>query len=176
MSAATAKITVFLPSPVVADGVTLPAVTLIPDGQVADWSIMATVRSTVPVKPLMAATVTVVLPLELGLMGRVFGARLIAKSGVSAGGTTFMVILRVWVIAPLVPVIVSGYLPTLAPSGTLIVKVAVVGVAMLGVTVADGEMLAVAPDIALSPETLRTTGDWKLPSGSILVVIVVAPS
>ena len=121
----------------------------------------------------MAATVTVVLPVELGPMGKVLGARLIAKSGVSAGGTTLTVIFRVWVRAPLVPVISIGYLPTVAPAGTLMVSVAVVGVAILGVTVADGEMLAVAPVMALSPETLRVTADWKLPSGSILVVIVV---
>ena len=137
---------------------------------------MVTARFTVPENPLIAATVTVVLPVELGLMGTVFGARLMAKSGVSAGGTTLTVIFRVCVMAPLVPVITSGYLPTLAPAGTLMVRVAVVGVAMLGVIVDDGEMLAVAPSIALSPETLRVTADWKLPSGSILVVIVLEPS
>jgi len=52
---------------------------------------MVTARFTVPAKSLMALTVTVVLPLELGLTGTVFGARLIRKSGVSAGGTTLSV-------------------------------------------------------------------------------------
>jgi len=136
---------------------------------------MATARFTVPVKPLIAATVTVVLSVEPGVMGTVFGARLMLKSGVFAGGTTLTVILRVCVMAPLVPVITSGYRPTVAPAGTLMVNVAVVGVAMLGVIVAEGVMLAVAPFIALSPETLRVTADWKLPRGSILAVIVLEP-
>ena len=87
--------TAFLPSPVVAEGVTLPVVALTPDGQAAAESLMVTARSTVPVKPLIAATVMVVLPLEFGLIGIVFGARLIEKSGVSNGGTTLTVMLRV---------------------------------------------------------------------------------
>ena len=85
---------------------------------------MVTARFTLLLKPLMAATVTVVFPVEFGLIGIVLGARLMA---------------------------------------------------MLGVTVDDGEMLAVAPLIAVSPETLRVTADWKLPSGSILAVIVLEP-
>ena len=97
--------------------------------------LMATARFSAPLKPLMAATVTVVLPVVFGLMGTVFGARLMAKSGVSVGGTTLTVIFRVWVMAPLVPVMVSGYLPAVAPAGTLMVRVAVVGVAMLGASV-----------------------------------------
>jgi len=146
-----------------------------PDGQAAAGSLIVTARFTLLAKPLMEVMVTVVLPVELGLMGTVFGARLMAKSGVLAGGTTVTVILRVWVMAPLVPDIVSRYLPSLAPAGTVMAKVAVVGVAMLGMTVDDGVMLAVAPAIALSPETLRVTADWKLPRGSILVVIVPEP-
>ena len=127
--------------------------------------LMATARSTLPVKPLIAVTVTVVLPVAPELIGIVFGARLIEKSGVFAGGTTLTVIFRVCVMAPLVPVITSGYLPTVAPAGMLMVRVAVVGVAMLGVIVDDGDMLAVAPVMVLRPETLRVTADWKLPSG-----------
>jgi hypothetical protein len=52
------------------------------------------------------------------------------------------------------------------------VSVAIVGVTILGVIVADGVKVAVAPFkvVALSPETLRVTVDWKLPSGSILAV------
>ena len=172
VSAAIVKVTVCLPRPVAAEGVTLPVAAPTPDGQVAVMSLMETARFTVPENPFTLATVTVVLPDEPGLMGTVFGARLMAKSGVSAGGTTITVTFRVWVMAPLVPVITNGYLPTVASAGTLMVSVAVVGVAMLGVTVADGEMLAVAPVMALSPETLRITGDWKLPSGSILALIV----
>ena len=145
------------------------------EGQVALELAIVTARFTVPEKPLIALTLTVVLALELGAMGIVFGAKLMAKSGVSAGGTTFTVIFRVWVMAPLVPVITSGYLPTAAPAGTLMFSVAVVGVAILGVIVAEGVILAVAPDIAFNPETLRITADWKLPSGSILVVIEVEP-
>ena len=139
-------------------------------GQVAFALLMATARLTVPVKPLRAVTVIVVLPLEFRLTGIVFGARLMAKSGVVAGGTMFSVMVLVWLIAPLVPVITSGYLPSVAPAGTLMVSVAVVGVAMLGVTVADGVKLAVAPLMPLSPETLRVMADWKVPSGSILAV------
>ena len=76
--------------------------------------LIATARLTSLLKPLMAATVTVVLPEVFGLRGIVFGARPMAKSGVSAGGTTLTVTLRVWVMAPLVPVITRGYLPSVA--------------------------------------------------------------
>ena len=175
VSAATVKVTAFLPRPVVAEGVILPVVALTPDGQSADESIIVTARSTLPVKPLMAVTVTVVLLLEFGLMGIVFGARLMAKSGVSAGGTTITVTFRSCVMAPLTADITSGYLPSLAPDGTLMVSVAVVGVAMLGVIVTAGENEDVAPEIASSPDTLKVTSDWKLTSGSILAVIVLEP-
>lgn len=136
---------------------------------------MATDKSTVPANPLIADTLTVVLLVAPGLTGIVFGARLMPKSGVSAGGTTLRVIVRVWVMAPLVPVITSVYLPTVAPAGILKVSVAVVGVAILGVIVAEGEILAVAPLMELSPETLRVMADWKLPSGSIFMVTVPEP-
>jgi len=175
VSAATVKVTAFLPRPMVAEGVILPVVALTPDGQSVDESIMVTARPTVPVKLLIAVTVTVVLLLEFGLMGSVLGARLMAKSGVSAGGTTLMVMFRGCVIAPLTADITSGYLPSLAPDGTLMVSVAVVGVAMLGVSAAAGENEDVAPEIASRPDTLRVTSDWKLTSGSILAVIVLEP-
>ena len=44
---------------------------------------------------MIALTVTVVLLLEFGATGIVFGARLIPKSGVLDGGTTFSVMVRV---------------------------------------------------------------------------------
>src|SRR3972149_10984000 len=114
-------------------------------GQVALALAMATARLTVPLKPLTAVIVVVVLPLELALTGIVFGVRLMAKSGVLTGGTTLRVIVRVWVMPPLVAVMTSGYLPAVAPAGMLMVSVAVVGVAMLGGTGADGGKRAGAP-------------------------------
>src|SRR4030067_715404 len=107
----------------------------------ADGSAMASDKATVPAKPLIEVTVTVVLALTPGRSGTVFGARLIAKAGVVTGGTTFSVIVRVCIILPLAAVTTRGYLPSVAPPGTLIVIVAVVGVPTLGVIVAAGVML-----------------------------------
>jgi hypothetical protein len=120
-----------------------------------------TLKVTAPVKPLLGVIVTTYVTLPpWWLTERLLGDALSEKLGGGGGAVTVSVTDVVWVSAPLVPVMVSGYEPGGVPVVVVTLSVDDVIGWLLGLNV------PLAPDG--SPLTLRASEALKPPVGVIV--------
>jgi hypothetical protein len=131
-----------------------------------------TARFTVPVNPFNAPIVTVAVPLLLGAIVMLVGATEMVKFGAGAGFTTRVTVVE-WTRVPLVPVIVSVYVPggveALVVTDMVEVPEPVTELGLKLALAPAGSPVAVRPTTPVNPPDPVTVALYEVPPPAVTV-------